>query len=206
MNAIVAPLAYTGSVTLWGHMAQAKTIYLEQHDNYQKQTQRNRMYIHGANGRLMLSIPVMHLGKPGFQKYNNVEIDNRFPWQSQHWKSLQSAYRSSPYFEFYEDQLYFLYHNSFTNLYSFNTAYFNVLRELLGCLNKVILTKSFEINPKQPDLRELQNHKKKSKIAGLRYTQVFTEKNGFIPDLSVLDLLFNYGPESIGLLKTCTFN
>ena len=98
-----------GSINLWSFMTTAKTLIIEQHDYYQKQTFRNRTYIHGANGKLLLTIPVKHLGEIGHQYYQTVEIENSFNWQKQHWKSIQSAYRSSPYFEFYEDNLAFLY-------------------------------------------------------------------------------------------------
>ena len=108
MNSIVATLPYGGSITLWAYMVQATHVILEKHDHYQKQTQRNRLYIHGANGKLLLSIPVKHLGKEGHQHYKDVQIDNSFSWQGQHWKSLEAAYRSSPYFEFYEDEIEFI--------------------------------------------------------------------------------------------------
>ena len=91
MSTVVAPLAYTGSIGLWALMATAQTLIIEQYDYYQKQTHRNRAYIHGANGKLMLSIPIKHLGEIGHQHYHTVEIENSFGWQKQHWKSIQSV-------------------------------------------------------------------------------------------------------------------
>lgn len=203
MDTVVAPLAYGGSVTLWAYMAQATHVILETHDHYQKQTQRNRLYIHGANGKLMLSVPVKHLGKEGHQHYKDVEIDNSFLWQGQHWKSLEAAYRSSPYFEFYEDEISLLYQEYYTHLYAFNNANFQVLQNLIGLSFEVSFTQFYEKKVAFQDIRPLQEVKKNKAIAEVVYTQVFESKNGFLPNLSVLDLLFNQGPESLQLLKNC---
>lgn len=204
MGTVLAPLAYGGSLTLWAYLAQAENIVLEKHDHYQKQTQRNRQYIHGANGKLLLSIPIKHLGKEGHQHYKSVAIDNSFPWQSQHWKSLQTAYRSSPYFEFYEDAIYLLYHKHFASLYEFNTSLFEVLKRLIGIDTPFLFSEKYDPNPQHPDVRSVLEVKKQSEVAAVTYTQVFEEKNGFIPNLSIIDLLFNVGPQSLGLLKNCT--
>jgi len=203
MGTVVAPLAYGGSVTLWAYMAQAAHVIFEKHDHYQKQTQRNRLYIHGANGKLMLSVPVKHLGKEGHQHYKDVEIDNSFLWQGQHWKSLEAAYRSSPYFEYYENEIAFLYQERFTHLYALNTAFFQVLKSLIGLSFEVSFTQLYEKEATHQDIRLLQEVKKNQAVAEVVYTQVFENKNGFIPNLSVLDLLFNQGPESLHLLKNC---
>ena len=184
MRAVIAPLAYGGSITLWAHMVQASHVITEKYDHYQKQTQRNRLYIHGANGKLMLSIPVKHLGREGHQNYNEVQIDNQFSWQAQHWKSLEAAYRSSPYYEF-------------------NHTFFKVLEKLVGLSFEHSFTKSYEKEVPCLDLRSLQDVKSNSVYADLVYTQVFEDKNGFIPNLSILDLLFNQGPECLSLLKNC---
>lgn len=204
MSTVVVPLTYGGSITLWAHIAQASNVVLEKHDHYQKQTLRNRMYIHGANGKLMLTVPVKHLGKIGHQNYNDVHIDNQFPWQAQHWKSLEAAYRSSPYFEFYEDDIVFLYKEQFTHLYAFNNAFFQVINNLMGLSVPLTFTKSYEKEVAHKDLRPLQEVKTNDRKVSLQYTQVFDDKNGFISDLSVLDLLFNMGAESLQALKNCS--
>ncbi len=163
MSSLLAPLTYGGSITLWTYIAQAEHTILEKQDNYQKQTQRNRLYIHGANGKLMLSIPVKHLGYEGHQKYKDVLVDNSFPWQSQHWKSLQTAYRSSPYFEFYEDEFSALYVNKYTHLYSFNQAVFSTICLLIGLTARVSYTECYEQSSSHLDIRFLQQAKKASK-------------------------------------------
>ena len=182
-------------------MTTAKTLIIEQHDYYQKQTFRNRTYIHGANGKLLLTIPVKHLGEIGHQYYQTVEIENSFNWQKQHWKSIQSAYRSSPYFEFYEDNLAFLYKIKFTSLYSFNKAYFELLLKLLGFEPNVQYSESYKATPAATDIRAQIEQKKSDTYLGLKYTQVFENKNGFIPNLSIIDLLFNEGPNTLTLLR-----
>jgi hypothetical protein len=201
MSTVVAPLAYTGSIGLWTLMTTAQTLIIEQYDYYQKQTLRNRTYIHGANGKLLLSIPVKHLGKIGHQYYHNVAIENSFAWQKQHWKSIQSAYRSSPYFEFYEDELAVFYNTSFLSLYAFNKAYFELLLKLVGWKPRLVYTQSYEASIAATDIRAQIEQKNNTADVGLKYTQVFEEKNGFIPNLSIIDLLFNEGPNTLTLLK-----
>jgi hypothetical protein len=201
MSTVVAPLAYTGSIGLWTLMATAQTLIIEQYDYYQKQTLRNRTYIHGANGKLLLSIPVKHLGKIGYQYYHNVAIENSFAWQKQHWKSIQSAYRSSPYFEFYEDELAVFYNTSFSSLYAFNKAYFELLLKLMGWKPRLVYTQSYEARIAATDIRAQIEQKNNTADVGIKYTQVFEEKNGFIPNLSIIDLLFNEGPNTLTLLK-----
>lgn len=201
MSTVVAPLAYTGSIGLWALMATAQTLIIEQYDYYQKQTHRNRAYIHGANGKLMLSIPIKHLGEIGHQHYHTVEIENSFGWQKQHWKSIQSAYRSSPYFEFYEDDLAVLYKTEFSSLYTFNKAYFELLLKLMGWKPRLVYTQSYEASIAATDIRAQIEQKNNTADVGLKYTQVFEEKNGFIPNLSILDLLFSEGPNALSLLK-----
>ena len=202
MSTIIAPLAYTGSIGMWAFMTTAETLLIEQNDYYQKQTLRNRTYIHGANGKLLLSIPIRHLGKTGHQYYNKVEIENSFEWQKQHWKSIQSAYRSSPYFEFYEDDISIFYKNKFSLLYVFNKAYFKLLLKLLGWNPEVHYTESYENLTNAKDIRSQIEKKEVNNTLILKYTQVFEGKNGFIPNLSILDLLFNEGPNTLSLLKT----
>lgn len=202
MSTIIAPLAYTGSIGMWAFMTTAETLLIEQNDYYQKQTLRNRTYIHGANGKLLLSIPIRHLGKTGHQYYNEVEIENSFEWQKQHWKSIQSAYRSSPYFEFYEDDISIFYKNKFSLLYVFNKAYFKLLLKLLGWNPEVHYTESYENLTNAKDIRSQIEKKEVNNTLRLKYTQVFEGKNGFIPNLSILDLLFNEGPNTLSSLKT----
>lgn len=113
MEEILLHIPYFGPVSHFREIVKPGLIWFENEDNYQKQTYRNRTYIYGANGKLILNIPIKHLNAPGVkqhQKYKDVRIENDFKWQKQHWKSLKSAYQTSPFFEFYEDDIAPLFH------------------------------------------------------------------------------------------------
>lgn len=161
------------------------------------------MYIYGANGKLLLNIPIKHLHSPGVkqhQKYRDVRIENDFKWQQQHWKSLKAAYQTSPFFEFYEDDLAPLYHREFKFLMDFNYHCLESAAECLQIKTEYKKTSEYIREPQdKEDKRHLINAKEKRMI--LPYNQVFQEKKGFIPDLSILDLMFNEGPNSLNYLK-----
>lgn len=202
MQEIIVHIPYFGSIFQYARVLQADKVWLEYEDNYQKQTHRNRMYIYGANGRLLLNIPIKHkkTGETNHQKYKEVKIETDFSWQKQHWKSLKSAYQTSPFFEFYEDELAPLYHNSFTYLMDFNLKCLEFLKDHVESEFETELTSEFLSKPPQKDLRHLINAKTIVEIPS--YTQVFQEKHGFIPNLCILDLLFNEGPSTCQYLKT----
>ena len=204
MVEILVSLPYFGPITQFKELVNAKKIWLESEDNFQKQTYRNRMYIYGANGKLSLNIPIKHLPKTEVkvhQRYCDVKIDNNYKWQSIHWKSLKSAYQTSPFFEFYEDDLAPLFKTEYTYLYEFN---FNCFTRVLECLQLDLdFEKSTEYE-KSPihkrDLRHLSNAKQNNALP--EYIQVFQEKHGFISNLCILDLLFNEGPNAVEYLKS----
>ena len=182
-------------------MSQASKIVFEVEDNYQKQTYRNRAYIGHSNGKLLLNIPITHQKEKVHQKTKEVVPENEFPWLVQHWKSLQSAYRTSPYFEFYEDDLAYLFSKPVTNLQAFNLQINEALFELIGI--DIPTKKSVEYfkTPEQKDRRHLVVCKREKSFGFETYHQVFEETEGFIQNLSVLDLLFNEGPNSLSYLE-----
>ena len=203
MEEILLHLPYFGPVSHFREVLRPALIWFENEDNYQKQTYRSRTYIYGANGKLILNIPIKHLNPPGVkqhQKYKDVRIENDFKWQKQHWKSLKSAYQTSPFFEFYEDDIAPLFHNEETFLMDFNYKCFALVCE---CLQLKINFKKTEEYVRQPvgikDMRGLINAKKELEIP--YYNQVFQEKEGFLQDLSILDLMFNEGPNAVNFLK-----
>jgi hypothetical protein len=104
MNILIHP-TYFPSVSHFVAMAQAETITFEMEDNFQKQTNRNRMYIYSPNGIQLLNIPVKHSADTRHQKTKDIKIESAFDWQKQHFKSLEAAYRSSPFFEYFEDDI-----------------------------------------------------------------------------------------------------
>ena len=164
---------------------------------YKKQTLRNRMFIHGANGKLMLSIPIRHSGINQKRFYGDVSIDSSSDWKKNHFKSIKIAYQSSPYFEFYEAGLVNLYQSNFEYLYRFNLASINLISKWMEETidEKKINLNNFN-NGEIDDLTFLSKTKRTKNKIRKKYTQTFELKNGFINDLSVLDLIFNCGPNS----------
>lgn len=195
MNVLIHP-AYFPSIATFVAIVKAEGVVLEIQDNYQKQTYRNRCYIYGANGKLQLSVPVVYSQK-NRAKYAEVKIANEYNWQDIHWKSLESAYRTSPFFEFYADELEPLFTETFDTLLEFNMKCFAVVCDCLQLDLTFSKTESFDKSPQNiNDLRALVDAKKEKHHAFENYTQVFSNKHGYINNLSILDLLFNEGPNA----------
>lgn len=204
MKTILLHPSYFPSIEQMAHIAQAKKLVWEVEDNYQKQTYRNRTYIAHSNGRLLLNIPVKHSKNGERQKTSEVRPENDFPWQEHHWKSLQSAYRTSPFFEYYEDDIVNLFLEPAHNLMTHNLKIFEVLCDLIGIEIETSKTTTFECDPEMRDLRLLINAKRKTDFKTSPYTQVHEGNHNFLPNLSVLDLLFNEGPNALGYLEAST--
>ena len=202
MTHTLLPLAYAGPIAHWIPICKQQPILWEAEDFYQKQTYRNRMEIHAANGKLMLSIPIQHLGYDGRQNYKDVQIANEYPWQRNHWLSLKTAYQSSPFFEYYEDDIAPLYQIPYKSLFAFNKQVMETISELLQIQAPKGTTSTYEKDSPHHDLRKLIDAKTVKTTAVLEYTQVFSDKNGFIPNLSILDLLFNMGPQTVPILQS----
>jgi hypothetical protein len=202
MNTILHP-SYFPSISHFVAMAQSDSITFEMEDNFQKQTNRNRTYIYSPNGIQLLNIPIKH-SNLNHQKTKDIKIEPEFDWQKQHFKSLEAAYRSSPFFEFFEDDLLPIFQKKYTFLMDLN---FETLEVLSKCLRMKIefstTTEYFhEIDPEiVTDFRYLINGKKDTSVFE-NYTQVFDDKHGFINNLSVLDLLFNEGKYAMDYLRS----
>lgn len=206
MNAsIVIHPAYLPSIAQMAAIAQAEQVVLENHDNYQKQTYRNRAYVAHSNGVLLLNVPVKHVGKGIRQQYKDIRTENEFPWISQHWKSIQTAYRTSPFFEYYEDDIAPIFEREVTSLFEHNIFIQNTIIDLIGIEVSFSNTDEYhkEITDKT-DYRSLINHKGSKTFTFPKYHQVFQEPNDFLSNLSVLDLLFNEGPNSLEYLENLT--
>ncbi len=198
----VFSLPYFGSVSFYSKLIKYNHILLEASENYQKQTYRNRQYIYGANGKLMLNIPVKRHSNQKRLSYRQSEIENDFNWQSLHFKSLETAYRTSPYFEFYEADIVPLFQKKYRYLFEFNLNCFKTVLELLDLEVEFGFTEKYQEDYSTlKDYRFLVNAKLSSQEIHSTYHQVFEDKHGFLPDLSILDLLFNVGPESHNYLK-----
>lgn len=199
MAVLVHP-TYFPSISHFVAMVQSDKVIFEMDDNFQKQTNRNRMYIYSPNGLQLLNVPIKH-SKYNFQKTKDVKIENDFNWQKQHFKSLEAAYRSSPFFEYFEDDIRFIFEKKQTFLMDLNLQTFEIVAECLGAkLNITHTTEYFKEVNGTKDYRILANGKKDSSVFET-YTQVFEEKSGFLTNLSILDLLFNEGRYALDYLK-----
>ncbi len=193
---------YFSPISQYVALFQNDKIVFEVEDNYQKQTYRNRCNIYGANGKLQLNIPIVHNKNGIRQKTKDIKIDQNEPWQKLHFKSIQTAYRSSPYFEFYEDDFLPLFEQEQTFLQDFNIKCHEFLMDALQ--EEILLSKTteYQIEPKLKDTRFFANARKEPKYDFKKYTQIFDDKHGFISNLSILDLLFMEGPNTVIYLNS----
>ncbi|RZN79982.1 MAG: hypothetical protein EVB11_11900 [Winogradskyella sp.] len=192
---------YFPNIAHFTTMLSGEQLFFEVSDNYQKQTFRNRTEIYGANGKLMLSVPVSYTQKQR-QQTKDVQISSADNWQLQHLKSLDSAYRMSPFYEFYVDDLVPIFETQFKYLLDVNLKCFELLCEALELDKSYSLSKEFSLAEKATnDFRHLVNPKRNMDFQFDKYTQVFTDKHGYFPNLSILDLLFNEGPNTLNYLE-----
>lgn len=199
MNILVHP-TYFPSVSHFVAMVQADTVTFEVEDNFQKQTNRNRMYIYSPNGIQLLNIPVKH-SKTAHQKFKDTKIEQAFDWQKQHFKSLEAAYRTSPFFEYFEDDIRPIFEKKHIYMMDLNFLAMEIITDCLGMELSYSKTKEYfhEADTLQ-DYRYLANGKKDTSVFE-PYTQVFDDKHGYINNLSILDLLFNEGRYAMDYLK-----
>lgn len=200
MNKVLLHPSYFPSISHYVAMAQSESIALEMEDNFQKQTNRNRMYIYSPNGIQLLNVPIKH-SKEIHQKTKDVRIENDFGWQKQHFKSLEAAYRSSPFFEYFEDDIQVIFEKKYTFLMDLNLEAMTLVSKCLRMAFDYQTTSEYFREPNDfTDFRNLVNGKKDVTIIEA-YTQVFEDKHGFINNLSILDLLFNEGRYALDYLK-----
>ena len=190
---------YFSPISQYHALLNSNSITFEVEDNYQKQTYRNRCYIYGANGKQLLNIPVSIPKSSKKTKSKDILVKNS-NWQKQHYKSLEAAYNHSPFFEFYKDDLQKIFSKKYTYLLDVNLDSFNFIKNALELPIEYKFSKTYEEN-KPDDFRELADSKKKVEISFLSYIQMFDQKFGFLKNLSILDLLFMEGPNSINFLK-----
>lgn len=193
MNAVLLPSCYLPPLQFYREVVRNKTVFLEYYEHFPKQTFRNHCEIYGANGRLKLSVPLSKRSERTITKDIRIAYDT--DWRTLHWRSLQSAYRRSPYFEYYEDDFVGFYEGEkFEFLVDLNEALLNKISELLGLDTPFQKTSSYEKTPLNAlDLRsklETSNYEPETTNG---YYQVFGNKSGFLPNLSIVDLLFNEG-------------
>jgi len=182
-------------------------VYIEACENYQKQSYRNRCHFYAADGVQALSFPIVHEGGTHKQPISEIRIDWSTPWLQQHERAIVSAYRTSAYFEYYQDELFAILESRPEKLFDLNMALTRFFIEKTGLAIDLRTTSEYSretglddhresIHPKRPNtiLKDLKLEKP--------YFQVFARKHGFQSDLSIMDLLFNEGPDSILYLKS----
>ena len=202
MGNICLTSAYLAPVEYYSALAKADTVFLEHCEFYEKQSYRNRCNIAGANGQLALTIPV-EKSKGARMLTRDVRISEHSDWQLQHWRSIESAYNSTPFFEYYKDDLLPFYEQDWTFLWDFNIEIQAKMLELLDLQVDIQLTKEYKVDFDENvlDARNSIHPKKETDTGSLKkYYQVFEQRFGFIPNLSIIDLLFNMGNESILVL------
>ena len=205
METLLHPAYFPGSLTMACLLR--RDVVWEVWDNYQKQTFRNRCYICTDRGRLTLTVPIRHVGgETGRQRFRDVRIDNTYNWQRQHWRALETAYRSAPFFEYYESDLLPLFNTPYDSLLELDLASVRSTASLLSLQVPDKQTGKYETSPPAgSDARMLIQAKTPPPVALPSYHQVFEDRHGFIPNLSVLDLLFNEGPAAGEYLKGLQF-
>lgn len=196
---MIFPLFYFGPISYFSKLTDAVDFRFEINENFRKQTYRNRCYIQGANGKLRLAIPIEH---DGSRQMKDIKMSGGSNWRKEHFKSLVSAYKSSPYFEFYEDDLAPVYLKNQKFLVDFNISTLEFVYGKLKLNLNIELTDEY-IGPfGDGDFRNEFNSKTEPDPKKFpEYTQVFSERFEFMPDLSMLDLLFNKGPAAADYLK-----
>lgn len=202
MGEVCLTSAYLAPVEYYAALAKAETVFLEHCEFYEKQSYRNRCNIAGANGQLALTIPV-EKSKGARMLTRDVRISEHSDWQLQHWRSIESAYNSTPFFEYYKDDLIPFYEKKWTFLWDFNAEIQLKMLELLDLQVDIQLTREYKVDldEKVLDARNSIHPKKEADIDLFKtYYQVFEQRFGFIPNLSSIDLLFNMGNESILVL------
>ena len=209
-TATLLELHYLPCVQYFSKLVSYKVVYIEQQEHYQKGSYRNRCHIAGANGLLRLSIPLRQ-GKNEQQGIREVEIAYKEAWQAHHWASIRSAYGNAPFFEFYAGYLQPHFEQKTTHLFDFSLGLLQALAELLQLDCELRLTENYskETPENTLDLRDAIHPKKHRRQAdrhfqSVSYPQVFLGKHGFLPNLSILDLLFCTGPQA-GLILEQTF-
>jgi len=198
MTTALLQTTYFGPIQWYQKLNRYEQCLIEQYDSYQKQTYRNRCVIATANGTQALTVPVSS-DSPA-DKVKDIRISDHNQWRRIHWNALQSAYSESPFFDYYADDIRPFYEQRYDYLVDFNEAIRQKICELIDIHPQVTYTEQWTHAPQGADFRGVINAKHPqpdSEFEPQPYWQVFQHKHGFQPNLSILDLLFCMGPESI---------
>ena len=201
MKTIIHP-TYFPNIEFFYHLFKSKKLLFEVNDFYQKQTFRNRTLIYSSNGKLNLTIPVK-FSSTKKERLRDIKICNDIKWQKNHLKSIQIAYRSSPYFEFFEDHFFLIFEKKEKFLIDISLKSIEIIFKILEKDLEYNITSGYQEDYKlDSDCRDLsKRNKKKIKNFIKPYHQVFAHEHGFISNLSMIDLVFNEGPNSLNYFK-----
>ena len=196
--------AYFAPVHYYSRYIHHPKVYIEQYEHFNKQTYRNRCVLSAGNGLIPLVIPVVK-GRGPKTAIKDLQISYDTEWQRNQWQTIVSAYNSSPYFEYYQDELQPFFQNKPKFLLDHNLKIHETLCDFMDVSSEIYLTEDFELIPENTlNFRDKISPKIKTNsdanFVPQEYTQVFNEKHGFLPNLSILDLLFNEGPNTHTIL------
>ena len=202
MEACLLSTTYFGPVQWYQKLHRHEQVWMERHDSFIKQTYRNRCIIAATHGPQALTVPVTHDGASPLT--HDMRISDHGNWRRHlHWNAIRSAYGESPFFEFYADDLAPFFERRWEFLIDFNEAIMEKMCELIDIHPKVTYTETYEAHPSMPDYRDAIRPKHPAPDPSFipqRYYQVFEQKHGFLPNMSILDLLMNEGNESVFFL------
>ncbi len=203
MNSILLSTSYFPSISYISAILKSQNVIIEQYENFTKKTLRNRCKIYAANGIVNLSIPISKLGNKK-QLIKDTQIDYSIKWQKQHFKSIESAYKSSPFYEYLIDDYLIFFQKEYKFLLDFNVKILEVITDFIGIDYNLQFSNSYiPIDNSNKDFRYLveKNTCHDKTVNSKSYYQVFADKHGFKADLSIIDLIFNLGNESYKYLQ-----
>lgn len=195
----IFPAFYFGPIDYFADLVKSNDLFIENVENFQKQSYRNRCVILGANGPLKLTIPIL---RNHVRSIKEIQPSYEHDWRNEHYKSMKSAYRNSPYFEYYEDEIALIFEQKDKYLLDLNMRTIEFINSKLRL--DLIFNPTEVYHPLSDDgldPRTFYSTKKSNPTTFPEYQQVFDEKFGFTKGLSILDLLFNEGPSSSLYLK-----
>lgn len=197
-NSVLLPSCYLPPVSYFHAILKSEdAVVIDKYENFQKQTYRNRTSIGTANGTLDLVVPIQH-GRKQRVAMKEVRINYDHEWQRLHWLSIQTAYRSSAYFEYYEDDFRPFFEKKYEFLFDLNMEQMELFFKILKWKKEIDFTTEYEKEYDNVlDFRTLIHPRKESVYVNQKpYYQVFEDRTGFIPNVSMIDLIFNQGPQS----------
>ena len=196
LNKPLLPTAYLAPIIYYAILLQRSDCQIENHEHFIKQSIRNRCEIYSSNGKLRLTIPKQ---KKGSSKriITSVKISYQEKWQKEHWNAIISSYNSSPFFQYYKDEIKPLFEEKERYLIDFNNKLHQLILKILHVDIKYDTSTEYNHSGDFTDLRNYKFNNLKIK----KYDQVFMNRHGFIDNLSILDLIFNLGPESADYLN-----